>query len=273
MLIFAGIAGGLGWYGSRTIEAGTMTDSPEIAEARQEVARTRARLMGTAHQLQDRLSPKMLAQGRLGRRQGERRGPRRRCGRRGQGAAAGGDRRGCRNRHVPRTRAAVRPCRSAGRWRLPRSAKPGRRRKPAAKARRDGDNAMTEQDRPRNSGRQPAPARDRGLCRCARSDRRDAQRSTLVALAGGLAAGALIAALLPRTGAETRAVRPTARPRQGQRQGRPQGGERHRQRQAQRSRDHSGEGRGHAPQPVSGGLRRGSSFRRRGARCGAQKLT
>ena len=40
-----------------------MTDSPEIAEARQEVARTRARLMDTAHQLQDRLSPKTLAKG------------------------------------------------------------------------------------------------------------------------------------------------------------------------------------------------------------------
>jgi ElaB/YqjD/DUF883 family membrane-anchored ribosome-binding protein len=40
-----------------------MTDLPEIAEARQEVARTRARLMSTAHELQDRLSPKMLAKG------------------------------------------------------------------------------------------------------------------------------------------------------------------------------------------------------------------
>lgn len=40
-----------------------MTDSPEIADARQEVARTRARLMDTAHQLQDRLSPKVLAKG------------------------------------------------------------------------------------------------------------------------------------------------------------------------------------------------------------------
>jgi hypothetical protein len=40
-----------------------MTDSPDIAAARQEVARTRARLMGTAHQLQDRLSPKVLAKG------------------------------------------------------------------------------------------------------------------------------------------------------------------------------------------------------------------
>jgi ElaB/YqjD/DUF883 family membrane-anchored ribosome-binding protein len=40
-----------------------MTDSPEIADARQEVARTRARLMGTAHELQDRLSPRILAKG------------------------------------------------------------------------------------------------------------------------------------------------------------------------------------------------------------------
>jgi hypothetical protein len=40
-----------------------MTDTPEIADARQEVARTRARLMDTAHQLQDRLSPKVLAKG------------------------------------------------------------------------------------------------------------------------------------------------------------------------------------------------------------------
>jgi ElaB/YqjD/DUF883 family membrane-anchored ribosome-binding protein len=40
-----------------------MTGSPEIAEARQQVARTRARLMDTAHELQDRLSPKVLAKG------------------------------------------------------------------------------------------------------------------------------------------------------------------------------------------------------------------
>lgn len=38
-----------------------MSDTPEITEARQEAARTRARLMDTAHQLQDRLSPKVLA--------------------------------------------------------------------------------------------------------------------------------------------------------------------------------------------------------------------
>jgi hypothetical protein len=40
-----------------------MTDTPEIAAARQEVARTRARVMDTAHELQDRLSPKVLAKG------------------------------------------------------------------------------------------------------------------------------------------------------------------------------------------------------------------
>ena len=38
-----------------------MTDSPEIVAARAEVDRSRSRLMSTAHELQDRLSPKTLA--------------------------------------------------------------------------------------------------------------------------------------------------------------------------------------------------------------------
>lgn len=38
-----------------------MNDTPEIAAARAEVDRSRARLMSTAHELQDRLSPKTLA--------------------------------------------------------------------------------------------------------------------------------------------------------------------------------------------------------------------
>jgi hypothetical protein len=38
-----------------------VTDSPEIAAARAEVDRRRSRLMDRAHQLQDRLSPKVLA--------------------------------------------------------------------------------------------------------------------------------------------------------------------------------------------------------------------
>lgn len=38
-----------------------MTDTPEIAAARAEVDRSRARLMSTAHELQDRISPKTLA--------------------------------------------------------------------------------------------------------------------------------------------------------------------------------------------------------------------
>ena len=40
-----------------------MTDSPEIIAARLDVERSRARLMGTAQELQDRLSPKTLAKG------------------------------------------------------------------------------------------------------------------------------------------------------------------------------------------------------------------
>jgi len=40
-----------------------MTDSPDIAAARVEVERRRARMIATAHQLQDRLSPKTLARG------------------------------------------------------------------------------------------------------------------------------------------------------------------------------------------------------------------
>lgn len=38
-----------------------MTDTPEIAAARIEAERRRARLIATAHELQDRLSPKTLA--------------------------------------------------------------------------------------------------------------------------------------------------------------------------------------------------------------------
>ena len=38
-----------------------MRDSPEVAAARIEVERSRSRLMATAHELQERLSPKVLA--------------------------------------------------------------------------------------------------------------------------------------------------------------------------------------------------------------------
>ena len=38
-----------------------MRDTPEISAARIEVERSRGRLMGTAHELQERLSPKTLA--------------------------------------------------------------------------------------------------------------------------------------------------------------------------------------------------------------------
>ena len=38
-----------------------MTDGPEIAAARSEVERSRSRLMSTAHELQERLSPGTLA--------------------------------------------------------------------------------------------------------------------------------------------------------------------------------------------------------------------
>lgn len=38
-----------------------MKDTPEIVAARVEVDRSRSRLMSTAHELQDRLSPKTLA--------------------------------------------------------------------------------------------------------------------------------------------------------------------------------------------------------------------
>ena len=40
-----------------------MPDTPEIAAARAEVDRRRARVMATAHELQERLSPKTLARG------------------------------------------------------------------------------------------------------------------------------------------------------------------------------------------------------------------
>ena len=40
-----------------------MRDTPEIIAARSEAERTRARVMATAHELQERLSPKTLAKG------------------------------------------------------------------------------------------------------------------------------------------------------------------------------------------------------------------
>lgn len=40
-----------------------MTDTPEIAAARAEADRRRSRVMATAHELQERLSPKTLAKG------------------------------------------------------------------------------------------------------------------------------------------------------------------------------------------------------------------
>jgi hypothetical protein len=40
-----------------------MSESPEITAARLDVERSRARLMGTAQELQDRLSPRTLAKG------------------------------------------------------------------------------------------------------------------------------------------------------------------------------------------------------------------
>jgi hypothetical protein len=40
-----------------------VTDTPEIAAARIDVERRRARLMSTAHELQERLSPRTLARG------------------------------------------------------------------------------------------------------------------------------------------------------------------------------------------------------------------
>jgi ElaB/YqjD/DUF883 family membrane-anchored ribosome-binding protein len=42
-----------------------MTDSPEIVRAREEVERRRSRMMATAHELQDRLSPRTLARNTL----------------------------------------------------------------------------------------------------------------------------------------------------------------------------------------------------------------
>jgi hypothetical protein len=40
-----------------------MNDTPEIAAARIEVERSRTRVMATAHELQDRISPRTLARG------------------------------------------------------------------------------------------------------------------------------------------------------------------------------------------------------------------
>ena len=40
-----------------------MTDAPEVAAARVEAERRRSRLMATAHELQERLSPGTLAKG------------------------------------------------------------------------------------------------------------------------------------------------------------------------------------------------------------------
>jgi hypothetical protein len=42
-------------------DAGSKADTPQVAAARIEAERSRARLMATAHELQERISPKTLA--------------------------------------------------------------------------------------------------------------------------------------------------------------------------------------------------------------------
>lgn len=49
--------------GRRARETHSVTDSPEVAAARSEVERSRAQVMATAQELQERLSPKKLAKG------------------------------------------------------------------------------------------------------------------------------------------------------------------------------------------------------------------
>ena len=63
LLIFAVIGGGCAWYGYQRLVRDLSRDTPEIAAARIEAERRRARLMATAQELQDRLSPKTLAKG------------------------------------------------------------------------------------------------------------------------------------------------------------------------------------------------------------------
>jgi hypothetical protein len=74
-LIFAAIAGALGWWASEGEEGPMSKDTPQIAAARIEAERARARLMSSAHELQERISPRVLAKGRVGRRQDEGRRP------------------------------------------------------------------------------------------------------------------------------------------------------------------------------------------------------
>ena len=142
--------------------------TPEIAAARIEAERARARLMDTAQRAAGAAQPARPCSRRLAGRQGQGRRPRRRCGRRRPQAAGRRDRRGRRNRLVPRPRAADGPRRQARRRRQAKR-KTQRSRKPQAQAEPEchGESAMTDQNTSR-PGRQPAPldappARDRGL--------------------------------------------------------------------------------------------------------------
>ena len=139
-----------------------MTDPSDIAAARQEVERSRSRLMATAHELQERLSPKTLA----------------------KGAWQGAKEKGADLAEDAVDAVKARPLAATGivaaiamflareplfdlASRLAGGASDKRktktRRKSAAEPTPDGGHAMTEQDNRQRRRDQPAPARHRGL--------------------------------------------------------------------------------------------------------------
>ena len=125
-------------------------------------------------------------------------------------------RRGRRDRHVPRPRAADGPRRQGSptarsQKRTIGSAAARLDRKTEIQRRKSNDRQTTDQDRRRRAARIEArgSARSRLMKRARERAADTLGEAPLIALAGGIAAGALIAALLPRTEGRDRAVRPT----------------------------------------------------------------
>ena len=228
MLIFAGIAGGLGWYGAERLRRDAVTDSAgNRRRADRGRAQPRARLMATAQELQDRLSPKTLA----------------------KGAWQGAKEKGADLAEDAVDAVTARPLAASGvvaaitmflarepLWTSRRSSLEGvsgQAQDQEAPQDRKPSNRTDRRRQPNDRSGQRATAA--GTVHAARQraieaydGARDRAADTLgeaplIALAGGLAAGALIAALLPRTDGRDASCSPDRPAGEGQRRARLRG--------------------------------------------------
>ena len=186
-----------------------MTDTPEIAAARLAVERSRARLMGTAHELQERLSPKTLAKDAW-------------QGAKEKGADIAEDAvDAVKSRPIAATGVVAALAMFLAReplWELatrsPVEFGQAQNRKTPQEPRPKQIKRRQWNDRPETAKSPETSRRQRAIE--AYAGARDStvgalSEAPLIMLAGGIAAGALIAALAAAHGAETEAVGPTAR--------------------------------------------------------------